>query len=136
MTPMNGRCIMAMFLLYPFNSTSRLIMPFNTLTVFAGMDESQGGSSMSMIRGFLWGLAGISAATGILLLVDLLVQQVVGQPLFRRPHTMALLVLATTIILFRMQIKKGQFELGKGFFLAVFLSSIAYLIFHKYATGS
>ena len=55
------------------------------------------------------------------------------RPLFTRPHTSALLVLATTMVLFRMLIKKGEFESGKGFFLAIFISSIAYLSYYKYA---
>lgn len=84
-------------------------------------------------KGFLWGSAGISGTWGILFLLDLLVQASLDRPLFTRPHTMGLLVLATTIILFRLQIKRGNFEAGKGFFLAIFISTLAYLVYHKYA---
>lgn len=97
---------------------------------------SRGGDRLESWKGFLWGCAGIAGTWGFLFLLDLLVQASLDRPLFTRPHTMGLLVLATTIILFRVQIKKGDFEAGKGFFLAIFISTIAYLFYHKFNQGS
>jgi hypothetical protein len=84
------------------------------------------------LKGLSWGLGAVAATWTLLLLLDKSLQFAIERPLFNRPHTMALLVLATTMVLFRMLIKKGDFQIGKGFFLAIFISSIAYLFYHKY----
>jgi len=86
-----------------------------------------------LLKGLSWGLGAVTATWMLLLLMDKSVQLMLERPLFTRPHTSALLVLATTMVLFRMLIKKGEFESGKGFFLAIFISSIAYLFYYKYA---
>lgn len=109
-------------------------MPYHTSTVFAGMVKFSG--RFVTVKGFIGGIAALAATWGVLFLLDRLVQLILERPLFSRPHTMGLLVLATTIVLFRLLIKRGDFQAGKGFFLSIFISTISYLLYHKYATGS
>lgn len=85
----------------------------------------------AFLKGILSGFGAVAGTLALLLLVDSTVHYMFARPLFNRPHTLGLLVLATTMIIFRMLVKKGVFEAGKGFFLAIFLSTIAYLFYHK-----
>ncbi len=50
---------------------------------------------------------------------------------FIKADTKQLLILATSVILFRHQIKSDRMAFGKGFFLSVFFISMAYILQKK-----
>ncbi|MBK7888336.1 MAG: hypothetical protein IPJ86_13955 [Bacteroidetes bacterium] len=81
--------------------------------------------------GILLGAIALLSLYFLLTAIDIVFLNYADRPFFIRPDSKQLLLLATLIILFRNQIKEGEIELAKGFFLTLFCSVLLYLVQKK-----
>ncbi|MBK9399344.1 MAG: hypothetical protein IPN36_00380 [Bacteroidetes bacterium] len=81
--------------------------------------------------GILLGVFALLSLYFLLTAIDIVFLNYADRPFFIRPDSKQLLLLATLIILFRNQIKEGEIELAKGFFLTLFCSVLLYLVQKK-----
>lgn len=81
--------------------------------------------------GFLMGSVSITVLYFILTGIDHSFEHFLGRPLFTKPDAKQLIILTTLIFLFREQIKGEELEKGRGLFLALFISTMAYLFYKK-----